>query len=159
MLNIYSELPITAQSPHIRMPLIMESKSCDEIFGCSVSVKARWTTSLFPSPHSEKENYLTEKSLLNFQHSDREPKSPLLTQDKRMSAGVGGGDLTPINAAMRASAHCRESDSGVVRLLLFPVIWRGTSLTSPKALFQGNTLGKAILLFIPRPHCAPTAGV
>lgn len=88
MLNIYSGLPITAQSLHIRMPLITERKSCDEIFGCSVSVKARWTTSLFPSPHSEKENYLIEQSLLNFQHSDREPKSPLLTLGTIMSAGV-----------------------------------------------------------------------
>lgn len=101
MLSIYSELPIAAQSAQIRMPLIMESKSCDEIFGCSVSAKARWTTSLFPSPHSEKENHLTEKSLVNFQHSDREPKSPLLTQGTRMSAGVYEGDLTLINAAMR----------------------------------------------------------
>lgn len=41
MLNIYSELPIAAQSLHIRMPLIMENNSCDEIFGCSVSMKAR----------------------------------------------------------------------------------------------------------------------
>lgn len=41
MLNIYSELPITAQRLHIGMLLIMESKSCDEIFSCSVSVKAR----------------------------------------------------------------------------------------------------------------------
>lgn len=41
MLNTYSELLITAQSRYIRMPLIMENKSCDEIFGCSVSMKAR----------------------------------------------------------------------------------------------------------------------
>lgn len=41
MLNSYSEPLITAQSLHICMPLIMENKSCYEIFGCNISMEAR----------------------------------------------------------------------------------------------------------------------
>lgn len=41
MLNWYSELLITAESLNICMPLIMENKSCDEIFGCNISMEAR----------------------------------------------------------------------------------------------------------------------
>lgn len=48
-------------------------------------------TSPFTSP-SEKENYLAERGLLDYQDSDREPKSLLLTKGTKTIAGIRGGD-------------------------------------------------------------------
>lgn len=68
---------------------------------------------------SEKENYLAEKGLLNFQGSNRDPKSVLSTKGTKVTASVQGGDLTPINATMRAYSAARPiyKSSKVVALV------------------------------------------